>query len=88
MSQLEAHVLATALAWAKADRVADDRCADLGCAERTFVKAAASNLTKQQRALLSADRDGAVIAFRQACVVEHNAAEAMMEAARKLLDSR
>lgn len=78
----------TALAWAKADRAADDREAELDRIEREIVTATDKTAPcgSPDLSLLLADRDGAVIAFRRACQLEHEANEAMRAAAHELLD--
>lgn len=70
-----------ALAWAVADRAADDRAADVQGIERAI-----ANGERPVPAGLVADRDDAVIRLREACRSEGRAEQALREAARRLLD--
>lgn len=79
-------VASVSLAWAKTDRSADERAAELDRIEREIVLATDTNAPEPQRQALLADRDTAVLEFRRACRLENEAVEAMKAAAHALLE--
>lgn len=74
-------VVMAAIDWAAADRAADDRAAEMQGAERMV---AVADLPVPRETL--AARERASGAFKQACIVENAAREAMTDAAHKMLE--
>lgn len=70
-----------ALEWARADRTADDRAADVERVEDAIAHAS----TKTAETLL-ADRDGAIVTFRAAVKAADEADEKLRDRCRELLD--